>query len=173
MPTGNPGLPSKQRGQIHDPNVDKDAIRLEFVTSQVPIAQLARDHGLRVTKLQRWARDEDWDSARKEYREKFLEQTTQSKIANAAARLTQWNEETMVHAGLLREAARRQFQYEAQEPGMMPQWRFKKDVSAKDISAAASAHVAADKLARLALGASTDNVNNVNKSLPATVDDFF
>lgn len=168
------GKTSTAKGTIQAPGVDKDACRLEYVSSMKSLAEVARQFGVGVAAMRRWNRDEGWDAARAEYRERFLQETTQSKIDSAAARLAQWNEETLLHAGLLREAARRQFQYQVEGPaGKEPVWRFRTDSSAKDISAAAAAYVASDKLARLALGASTDNVNNVNKSLPATVDDFF
>jgi hypothetical protein len=157
-----------QKGTTNVPGVDRDAIRLDYVTSSVTLEACAKKYGVKGPTLRKWAREDHWDAERREYRERFHEQATQSKIDNAAARLAQWNEETLLHAGLLREAARRQFQYQTEDG-----WRFREDASSKQITAAAAAHVAADKLARLALGASTENVNQNNKLLPATVDDFF
>lgn len=166
MPRGT--SPPSKHSPIKNEGVDWEAARLEYVTTHITLEGCAEKFGVKGAAMRRRARDGKWEQERADYRSKFLEQTTQSKIENAAARLAQWNEETFIHAGLLREAARRQFQYQTENG-----WRFREDATSKSIQAAAAAHVAADKLARLALGASTENVNNNNRTLPTTVDDFF
>lgn len=153
---------------VKDPNVDRNGIRIEYVTGAATLEALGKKFGVRPPILRRWAKDDDWEQQRRDYRDQFHQSVVEAKIENAVVQLARWNEDTLLHAGLLREAARRQFQYQTEDG-----WRFRDDCSSKAISAAAAAYVASDKMARLALGASTENNDNVNKSLPATVEDFF
>lgn len=150
-------------------DADWEAMRLKFVTTKMSFAALAREFKVPDDVIRKHARRGEWEKERTEYIENLgkhvKEQTTKEKVDF----LTKWNDETLVEAQRLREAARRQFM----RPMANGEWRFNKHISASAIQAAAAANVSADKLVRLALGVSTDNTNpNAKSDLPASVDDF-
>jgi hypothetical protein len=153
--------------------IDWDAAKLEFVTSHCTLETISEKFNIPRTSVARHSRQENWKGLREEYRAKFQDSVIAAKVDNAVDRIKVWNEETLIHAGLLREAAQRMIQYPVKEAGGKVVWRYHDKLPANSLTAAAAAYVASDKLARLALGASTDNVNQTNKNLPATVDDFF
>jgi len=150
--------------------VDWDAARLRFVTGgkSVTYVVIGREFGVDDKLVSKRAKREGWKGEREEYVAKLDAEVKDSKLILDAARLKSWNEDTLRHAELLREAAQRQFMYMLANGT----WRFIKNCSAKGIQAAASAHVTADKLARLALGAATEHNVNENKMLPVSVDEF-
>jgi len=150
--------------------VDWDAARLRFVTGgkSVTYVTIEKEFGAPRELVSKRSKREGWKAEREEYVAKLDTQVKESKLLLDAARLKSWNEDTLKHAELLREAAQRQFMYMLADG----RWRFVKNCSAKGIQAAATAHMTADKLARLALGAATEHGINENRMLPASVDEF-
>jgi len=171
--TAEPAKPTR-RSQKGVPKVkhmvDWDAARLRFVTGgkSVSYVVIGREFGVDSMLVSKRARREGWADEKAEYVVKLDTEVKDSKLLLDAGRLKSWNEDTLKHAELLREAAQRQFMYMLADG----KWRFIKNCSAKGIQAAASAHVTADKLARLALGAATEHGINENRTLPASVDEF-
>jgi len=150
--------------------VDWDAARLRYVTGgkSVSYVVIGREFKVDPKLVSKRAKREGWKDERAEYVAKLDTEVKEAKLTLDKAVLQSWNEDTLRHAQLLREAAQRQFMYQLADG----KWRFIKNCSAKGIQAAASAHVTADKLARLALGAATEHNVNENKMLPASVDEF-
>jgi hypothetical protein len=148
---------------------DWEAARLKFVTTKMTKELVAKEFGIPRNILIKHSTREGWNAERDEYSVTLTKRVVEQSIADKAKFLEQWNEETLVEAQRLREAARRQFM----RPLADGRWRFEKHISAVSIQAAASANVSADKLVRLALGVATDNHNTGAKSeLPLNIDDF-
>lgn len=160
-------------GQVRNPHgkasIDWTSMKAEYISAPTRIEYevLAKKYGTTRIVVARRAQEEDWKSAREIACDEVVSRSTRESIENRVARLAIWNEESILEAGWLREAARKLYMRHTEEG-----WKFNKDIDHKSISAAAAAHVAADKLARLALGASTDNLNQQHSTLPASVDDF-
>lgn len=148
---------------------DWDAMRLKFVTTKITITALAKEFGVPKGSVSKHASREGWEAERKEWSENLAKEVKEKVTLDKAKFLTEWNDDTLVEAGRLREAARRQFMRQMADG----RWRFNTHISASAIQAAAAANVSADKLVRLALGVATDNTNpNAKSELPTSVDDF-
>lgn len=150
-------------------DVDWDGARLKYVTTAgASLADVARDFKVDEKVLRSRSRREGWEQEKTDFRGNLSEVVKEQATSVQAEALKRWNEDTLIEAGYLREAARRQYM----RPMANGKWRFNTHVSAAGITAAATANVAADKLARLALGTATENHQNTNRNLPVTVDDF-
>lgn len=147
---------------------DWEAAKLEFVTSKKTYAVVAKNQGIREGLMRKRAQREGWAAARKEFSHQVAEAVVEDVHGDLVQKLKQWNRDTIIEAERLREAARSFFMRKRADG----RWVGTTKISAQGLTAAASANMTADKLARLALGTSTENTNNTNRNLPASVDDF-
>jgi len=147
---------------------DWDAARLEFVSTKKTYTVVAKNHGIREGLMRKRAQREGWSAQRKEFSQQVVAKATEEVQEDLVKMLKEWNRDTLTEAHRLREAARSFFMRKRADGRWIPTSK----ISAQGLTAAASANMTADKLARLALGTSTENNNNKNTSLPVSVDEF-
>lgn len=145
---------------------DWNGAKAKFVSTRITYIKLAEEFGIREGLLRKRAQREKWPLERREFSQRVVDDAKASVAREIVVGLKEWNADTLVEAERLRESARRLFMRKRTDG----RWLFLDTVSANNLAAAATTNLAADKLARLALGASTEN--NTNRSLPASVDDF-
>lgn len=161
-------FPAERKTKDHS-DKDWDSARLKYVTTKISFAALSKLFGIPEGSLMKHASREEWKKERADYAANLSKVVKEETTSDKVKVLKEWNEDTIVEAKRLREAARRQFMRKLANG----EWRFNKNISSSAITAAATANVSADKLVRLALGVATDNTNpNAKSELPASVDDF-
>lgn len=122
---------------------DWAALKTEFVNSAMTYRELAERHGLKEPTVRKRGQREDWPEARRVLSQ-FVTSSASEQIAeNRVDELTKFNEEDLATAKAIR----------AKAAAMM-------DLidSPSDLRALAGAIDVAQKVGRLALGASTENV---------------
>jgi hypothetical protein len=144
-----------------------NAYRTQYITSNITYDKLAKEHKLDPQLLRKRASREQWGVKRKEFGEALTREVGAQVVEVSKEALVEWNEDILVDAKRLKEAARRLFM--KLENG---KWTHRKDVAYGALGAAASAMMNADRIARLAMGASTDNRNNTNRNLPLSIEEL-
>ncbi len=137
-----------------------------WVTSTSTFETVGKKLGIPPGLMRKRAGREGWKAEREEFSRRVEAEVTEELIETTVKDLKEWNTETLTEARRLREAARSLFMRKRTDG----RWIHTTKVSAQGLQAAAAANMTADKLARLALGASTDNQSH--RQLPASVDDF-
>ena len=121
---------------------DWTALRLEYVNSTVTLRALAEKHGIKAAGVMRRAAKEGWDDARKQESAEVSKASQAALTLNRAEELAKFNEDDLrVAKGIRAKAAR--MMGEAADPN--------------SLRSLASAFEAAQRIGRLALGATTDN----------------
>ena len=136
---------------------DWTAIQTEYVHGTDTMRDLADKHGINAAGLMKRAASEGWDAERKQKSAEVSKTASESILADRVAELAAFNAADLVMAKAIREKAET----------MMAQVS-----SAPELRALAAAVDTAQKVGRLALGASTENSTVTTKELPASVDEF-
>ena len=147
---------------------DWTGARTRYVSSRSTFEVVAKEFKIPASLMRKRAGREGWQRERKEFSHQVDQTVLDEVLDNRVKQLKDWNKDTLVEATRLREAARSFFMRKRADG----QWVATTKISAQGLTAAASANMTADKLARLALGTSTENNQNTNTNLPAGVDDF-
>jgi uncharacterized protein YjcR len=136
---------------------DWAAIRVEYVNSALQYKELAAKHGLKEGTVRQRGNREGWAEARNAASQVVTQQAEAVLTVNRIDELAKFNEDDLKMARAIRAKAAR----------MMGQ-----DMRPNDLRALAGVVEAAQKVGRLALGASTENSAITMKELPSSVDEF-
>ena len=66
---------------------DKDEVRLEYITTKLSLRALAKKHGLNKDRVCRWAKDEDWETLRRQHCDKTQTAVLEKDIQNKTDRV--------------------------------------------------------------------------------------
>lgn len=138
---------------------DWPSLKIEYVNSAMNYRELADKHGLKEPTVRKRANREGWNDARHAVSQFVTTSATEQITENRVDELIKFNAEDLATAKAIRSKA----------IAMMELVE-----SPSDLRALAGAVDVAQKVGRLALGASTENSSAAvtHKELPATVDDF-
>lgn len=136
---------------------DWAALKVEYVNSALSYGELAARHGLKAGTVRQRANRELWTDARNAASQFVTGKATEQITENRVDELIKFNLEDLATAKAIRNKA----------IAMMELVE-----SPSDLRALAGAVDVAQKVGRLALGASTENSAVTTKELPSTVDDF-
>lgn len=136
---------------------DWTKLRLEYVHGTVTMRELAEKHGIKAAGLMRRAAKEGWDAQRKQESAKVSKAAWEALGETRAEELAKFNADDLKMARAIRAKAA-QMMASASTPS--------------DLRALASAVDTAQKVGRLALGATTENTSVMTRELPASVDEF-
>lgn len=136
---------------------DWTAIRLEYVHGNESMRELAEKHGIKASGLMRRAANEGWEAERKQKSAEVSKAVSGTLTEVRIDELSQYNAEDLDAAKAIR----------AKALAMM-----EAATSPHELKAISGAIDTASKVARLALGASTENSTVTTKELPASVDEF-
>jgi hypothetical protein len=121
---------------------DWAALKAEYVSTTCVYEELARKYKVHPATLRRRAGKEQWRAARKRKQDLLLAETTNRSVINQAGELAKCNEQDLMLVKELRSLVTRQMQAERLTP--------------QDVRSLAGAIESAQRVARLALGASTE-----------------
>ena len=136
---------------------DWAAIRLEYVHGTETMRELAGKHNINAAGLMKRAAKEQWEAERQQKSAEVSKAVSGALVEARIDELSQYNAEDLAVAKMIRARAKAMI-----ADGMSP----------NDLRALGGAFDTASKVARLALGASTENSTVTTKELPASVDDF-
>lgn len=136
---------------------DWAAIKVEYVNSALTYGELAERHGIKAGTVRQRANREGWNDSRNAVSQFVTVTATEQITENRVDELTKFNAEDLATAKAIRNKA-------IEMMGLVD--------SPSDLRALAGAVDVAQKVGRLALGASTENSAVTTKELPSTVDDF-
>lgn len=138
-------------------SADWTAIRTEYVHGSMTMRELAEKHGIKAAGLMRRAAKEGWDAERKQKSAEVSKAASATLTMSRAEELARFNADDLKMARAIRAKAA-QMMATATTPAAL--------------RALAGAVDTAQRVGRLALGASTDNTAVSAQSLPASVDEF-
>jgi hypothetical protein len=136
---------------------DWAALKVEYVNSALTYGELAERHGLKAGTVRQRANREGWNDSRNAVSQFVTKVATEQITENRVDELIKFNAEDLATAKAIRNKA-----IEMMDGIESP----------SDLRALAGAVDVAQKVGRLALGASTENSAVTTKELPSTVDDF-
>jgi hypothetical protein len=149
--------------------VDFNVIRLEYVTTTIGYKNLAKKYGLSYGALRTRGCDGGWGQARIDHQQKLTAEATQAVTEDAIKQLKDWNATDLKVATVVRAKAVAQLQQiptDSQDPFDLERLTMVMTIVEK-----------AQRMARLALGASTDNRGlgdfNGNPLPPPTLGDVY
>ena len=137
--------------------IDWPALKVEYVNSAMGYRELAEKYGIKEATVRKRVSREGWNEARHTASQFVTTLATEQITENRVDELIKFNKEDLETAKAIRTKA----------IAMMDLIE-----SPSDLRALAGAVDVAQKVGRLALGASTENNSHAHKGLPATVDDF-
>ena len=127
-------------------------LRTEYVTSSIVLRELADKHGVKAAGVMTRAAKEGWDAIRKQEQAKVSVAALTASVPERASELEKFNADDLRMARAIR----------AKAAGMMQTTN-----TPQDLSALARAVDTAQKVGRLALGATTEN-NGISGSINTT-----
>ena len=130
---------------------DWGKIQAEYVTGIMSMRDLAAAHGIKAAGLMARAVKEGWDELRKQHQTKVSTEAIQAAESDKAEELRIFNAQCIEAARLIRQKSWEMLGVGGNSP--------------QDIRALASAIESAQKIGRLALGATTDNAD-LNLNIP-------
>lgn len=136
---------------------DWTIIRTEYVHGAMTMRELAEKHGIKAAGLMRRAAKEGWDAERKQKSAEVSKAASTVLVDTRAEELAKFNADDLKMARAIRAKA-------AQMMGSAN--------SPNELRALAGAVDTAQRVGRLALGASTENSAVTTQTLPASVDEF-
>lgn len=136
--------------------IDWAALRVEYVNSAMTYGELAEKHGLKPGTVRQRANRENWNDSRNALSQLVTTTATEQITDNRVDELTKFNQQDLETAKAIRNKAIE----------MMGQID-----TPSDLRALAGAVDVAQKVGRLALGASTENSAQVIRELPTLEDD--
>jgi hypothetical protein len=140
-----------------DVKADWAKLQAEYITGIMSLRDLATNHGIKAAGVMARAAKEGWDDLRKQHQAKVSTEAIQSAEVDKAEELRLFNAQCLEAARLIRQKA-----WEMMGQG---------GNSPQDMRALASSIESAQKIGRLALGATTDN-SDLNLNLPALEVEF-
>jgi hypothetical protein len=135
---------------------DWTALRVEYVHSSITMRELADKHSIKAAGVMRRAANEGWDAERKQESAKVIMASGAAAADNRIDELIKFNQDDIKVARAIRSKAA-QMLNEADTPAAL--------------RSLASAFDTAQKIGRLALGASTENSNVSTRALDPLPDD--
>jgi hypothetical protein len=130
--------------------IDWLAARASYVnTAALTYADIAKRFGINPSALRMRAGRENWTAERQAATAKLLQNVTEKTIFDTAAELVRYNEQDLQAAKALRALVAKKIQHTQQQG----------HIEARDLRSLAGAVESAQRIARLALGASTENTD--------------
>jgi GAF domain-containing protein len=142
---------------------DWTPVRLAYVNGQESYAALAARLGLSESAVEKRGEREGWKEERRKQAEAIGATAQEHLSKQRAAELSKFNEDDLKVAKALRAQV---------AAAIATAQRASRAIAAKDLRSLASALESAQRVGRLALGASTDNSSVFSRELPAGVDEF-
>lgn len=136
---------------------DWAAIRIAYVHGTDTMRELAEKRGVGASALMRRAAKEGWDAERKQKSAEVSKAAAETLTDSRASELAKFNADDLRMARAIRVKAA-QMMASAGTPGAL--------------RALSGAVETAQRVGRLALGASTENANVTSRSLPSSIDEF-
>ena len=136
---------------------DWPALKLEFVNGSETLGEVAERHGLKSAAVRKRAEREGWQAARHTASHVVTQAASERLLTSRADELAKFNDDDIRLAHALKARA------EELMAG---------NLSPNDLRALAGVMDTAQKVGRLALGASTENSSVSTRELPASVDEF-
>ena len=137
--------------------IDWPALKVEYVNSAMGYRELAEKYGIKEATVRKRVSREGWNEARHTASQFVTTLASEQITENRVDELIKFNKEDLETAKAIRTKAIAMMQLIE---------------SPSDLRALAGAVDVAQKVGRLALGASTENSAHAHKGLPASVDDF-
>lgn len=129
--------------------IDWPSARAEYVNNaSLTYANIGQKYTVLETTVRKRASDENWTAERIARATALVQKATEKSILDSVAELTKYNEQDLIAAKSLRALAAKKMQQVQQGT-----------LEAKDLRALAGAVESAQRIARLALGASTENTD--------------
>lgn len=138
--------------------LDWAAIRQEYVSSDVALKALADKYKINQSSIRRRAALDKWQDARTKFQAAIAKKTDAAQIETRVQKLRAWNDQDLKIAAALRAQTARSLNRIAREQ----QGNDTIETSLLDIGRMAQIVESAQRIARLALGATTDNQGNIN-----------
>lgn len=148
---------------------DWAAIRVEYVSGVETYRAIAKRHAIKEATVRQRASREGWSDQRHTASQTVTEEAEAAIGAGRVAELVKFNDEDLRMARLIRARAAQMMEAASGREKGGKQVDLLKPA---DLRALASAVEAAQKIGRLALGATTENTSVTTKELPASVDEF-
>ena len=140
-----------------------DAIRTEYIAGKISIKRLAVKHEVSEPALEKRAEREKWSEVKRRMSEKVIAGAEAKIIEVRVDELAEFNASDLRMAKALRAQIAAHIRA-AQDS--------KRPMDANQIRMLTTASEAAQRIGRLALGASTENSSVTTKELPASIDEF-
>ena len=137
--------------------IDWPALKVEYVNSAMSYREISEKYGVKEATVRKRVNREGWNDARHAVSQFVTTVATEQITENRVDELIKFNKEDLETAKAIRTKAIAMMQLID---------------SPSDLRALAGAVDVAQKVGRLALGASTENSAHAHKGLPASVDDF-
>lgn len=137
---------------------DWPALRLEYVHGAMSLRELAAKHNVKPAGVMARAAKEGWDAERKQKSAEVSKAANASLGEERATRLAKFNDDDAKIADALKGRAAAMLKAEG--------------LDATQLRAVSAVFDTAQKIGRLALGATTENTAVTTRELPASVDDF-
>lgn len=127
------------------PTINYEPLRIEYINSEISIRELAERHNISESALEAKAYRDDWSEQRKKIQEEVLLKANSMLAEKRATELAEWNDRDLQVAKALRAKA---VAYLTDS---------KADLNPAQLRQLATTIEASQKIARLALGVSTNN----------------
>ena len=138
-------------------SINWSEIKSEFINGSLSLVEIAKKYDLKDTTVRSRANREDWQRLRNELQLIATEKVNEEVINEKVDKLKALNEIDLSAAQALRDKANELMQ---------------SVTTANELKALSGTFDIAQKISRLALGASTENSTVTNKELPVSVDEF-
>lgn len=138
-------------------SINWNEIKSEFINGSLSLVEIAKKYDLKDTTVRSRANREDWQRLRNELQLIATEKVNEEVINEKVDKLKALNETDLSAAQALRDKANELMQ---------------SVTTASELKALSGTFDIAQKISRLALGASTENSTVTNKELPVSVDEF-
>lgn len=137
--------------------IDWAAIKLEFVNGSMSLTDISEKYQLNGATVRSRAMRDNWQQERNELQQIATKVVHEALLSEKVDKLKELNEVDLNAAKAIRDKANELLSSVA---------------TPNELKALSGAFDLAQKISRLALGASTENSTVTNKELPASVDDF-
>lgn len=138
-------------------SIDWTALKVEFINGNETLRSIAKLHSINESTVRNRANKENWQQERDTLRHNATLLTNDIMLENRVDMLSKLNDIDLASAKALRDKANELLQ---------------SVTTPNELKAIAGTFDAAQKISRLALGASTENSTVTNKELPVSVDEF-
>ncbi len=142
---------------LKEPSIDWAALKIEFVNGSATLRDTAKANSINESTIRNRAKKDNWQQERDTMRHNATLLASEILLEERVDLLAELNSIDLASAQALRDKANEMLQTVS---------------TPNELKAIAGTFDSAQKISRLALGASTENSNVTTKELPSSVDDF-